>query len=75
LREWWGKEGIILAVKGKGMCLLGSRKNVSSFSVAEWGEGCPVLTTTLTAASPSKEASVPFSPQPFSNIHWFMRID
>lgn len=32
LREWWEKEVIILVVKGKGMCLLGSRKNVSSFS-------------------------------------------
>lgn len=30
LREWWGKEGIRLVVKGKQMCLFGSRKSVPS---------------------------------------------
>lgn len=59
---------IVLVVKGKGMCLLGSRKNVSSFSMAEQGQGHSVLMTTLTA-SPNTEISVPFSPQHFSNIH------
>lgn len=75
LREWWGKEVIVLVVKGKRMCLLGSRKNVSSFSVAEQGEGHSILMTTLTASFPNTETSVLFSPQHFSNSHQFTKVD
>lgn len=57
------------------MCLLASRTNVSSFSVAEQVGRCSVLMTTLTASSPNTDTSAPFSPQHFSNIHQFMRID
>lgn len=49
-------------------------KQERCFFMAEQRKGCCDLTTTLTA-SPNTEASVPFSPQHFSNIHQFTRIN